>query len=206
MAGDRRRMKTVTLGITGASGVQYAFRLLEVLLQGKHKVDLIITRAGQIVVGMETSINLPGRAREQKKYLDDYYQAEPELLNVYGLEEWTAPMASGSTRTDAMVICPCTMGTLSQIAVGASSNLLERAADVMLKEKRKLIIVPRETPQSDIHLENMLKLSRMGTVILQANPGFYNQPDSVQDLIDFIVSRILDHMGIENDLQARWGE
>ncbi len=206
MAGDRRRMKTVTLGITGASGVQYAFRLLEVLLQGKHKVDLIITRAGQIVVGMETSINLPGRAREQKKYLDDYYQAEPELLNVYGLEEWTAPMASGSTRTDAMVVCPCTMGTLSQIAVGASSNLLERAADVMLKEKRKLIIVPRETPQSDIHLENMLKLSRMGTVILQANPGFYNQPDSVQDLIDFIVSRILDHMGIENDLQARWGE
>ena len=206
MAGDRRRMKTVTLGITGASGVQYAFRLLEVLLQGKHKVDLIITRAGQIVVGMETSINLPGRARGQKKYLDDYYQAEPELLTVYGLEEWTAPMASGSTRTDAMVICPCTMGTLSQIAVGASSNLLERAADVMLKEKRKLIIVPRETPQSDIHLENMLKLSRMGTVILQANPGFYNQPDSVQDLIDFIVSRILDHMGIENDLQARWGE
>ncbi len=199
-------MKTVTLGITGASGVQYAFRLLEVLLQGKHKVDLIITRAGQIVVGMETSINLPGRARGQKKYLDDYYQAEPELLTVYGLEEWTAPMASGSTRTDAMVICPCTMGTLSQIAVGASSNLLERAADVMLKEKRKLIIVPRETPQSDIHLENMLKLSRMGTVILQANPGFYNQPDSVQDLIDFIVSRILDHMGIENDLQARWGE
>lgn len=199
-------MKTVTLGITGASGVQYAFRLLEVLLQGKHKVDLIITKAGQIVVGMETSMNLPGRAKEQKKYLDDYYQAEPELLTVYGLEEWTAPMASGSTRTDAMVICPCTMGTLSQIAVGASSNLLERAADVMLKEKRKLIIVPRETPQSDIHLENMLKLSRMGTVILQANPGFYNQPDSVQDLIDFIVSRILDHMGIENDLQARWGE
>ena len=199
-------MKTVTLGITGASGVQYAFRLLEVLLQGNHKVDLIITKAGQIVVGMETSLKLPGRAKEQKKYLDDHYQANPELLTVYGLEEWTAPMASGSTRTDAMVVCPCTMGTLSQIAVGASSNLLERAADVMLKEKRKLVIVPRETPQSDIHLENMLKLSRMNAVILQANPGFYNQPESVQDLIDFIVSRILDHIGIENNLQPRWGE
>ena len=199
-------MKTVTLGITGASGVQYAFRLLQVLLQSEHKVDLIITKAGQIVVGMETSMSLPGRAKEQKKYLDDYYQADPTLLTVYGLQEWTAPMASGSARTDAMVVCPCTMGTLSQIAVGASSNLLERAADVVLKEKRKLIIVPRETPQSEIHLENMLKLSRMGTVILQANPGFYNQPESIQDLIDFIVSRILDHIGIENDLQPRWGE
>ena len=138
--------------------------------------------------------------------LCERYSASPEQLKVFGRDEWFAPVASGTNPADAMVVCPCTMGTLGSIAAGLSDNLIERAADVMLKENRKLIIVPREAPFSVIHLENMLKLARAGVVILPANPGFYHHPQSVDDVVDFIVARILDHLGIEHQLMARWGE
>jgi 4-hydroxy-3-polyprenylbenzoate decarboxylase len=124
---------------------------------------------------------------------------------VFGDEEWTSPVASGSGAPRTMIVCPCSMATISAIAVGASDNLLERAADVVIKEGGKLVIVPRETPFSAIHLENMLKLARLGVSILPANPGFYHRPTQVEELVDFIVSRVLDQIGVENDLMARWG-
>jgi len=202
---------TVVLGVTGASGVQYSFRLLEQLLKADCKVYLMISKAAQVVIGMETDLSLPGRASEIQKFLIDKYgiydpHVEKQRLEVFGEDEWTAPVASGSNFVDAMVICPCSMGALSAIACGASNNLLERAADVVLKERKKLVVVPRETPYSDIHLENMLKLSRMDVVIVDANPGFYNQPKSIDDLVDFVVAKILDQLKIEHELQPKWGE
>ncbi|MCK5335731.1 MAG: UbiX family flavin prenyltransferase [Gammaproteobacteria bacterium] len=198
--------KKIALAITGASGVQYGFRLLEILLKQNHHVYLMLSKAAQVVTGMESELKLPGRKSEQKKYLSELFLTDASLLDIFGDEEWTAPVASGSAKVDAMVVCPCTMSTLSQIACGASSNLMERAADVMLKERRKLVIVPRETPFSDIHLENMLKLSRMGAVMLPANPGFYNKPQTVSDIVDFMVARILDQLDIEQDLLPAWGQ
>ena len=198
--------KKIALAITGASGVQYGFRLLEILLKQNHHVYLMLSKAAQVVTGMESELKLPGRKSEQKKYLSELFQTDASLLDIFGDEEWTAPVASGSAKVDAMVVCPCTMSTLSQIACGASSNLMERAADVMLKERRKLVIVPRETPFSDIHLENMLRLSRMGVVVMPANPGFYNKPESVSDIVDFMVARILDQLDIEQDLLPAWGQ
>ena len=135
-----------------------------------------------------------------------YYKAKPDQIKIFAREQWTAPVASGSHRASHMVICPCTTGTLSAVAHGSSDNLIERAADVMMKECRKLIMVVRETPFSTIHLENMLKLSQVGVTILPANPGFYYQPQTINELVDFIVARILDHIGIEHTLMQRWGD
>lgn len=196
---------TIALGMTGASGAQYGFRLLQNLLAAEHQVYLMITKAAQVVIGMETDVEMPGRPVEMQRFLSDKYAASDEQLRVYGESEWTAPVASGSNDVDAMVVCPCSMGALSAIAYGASNNLLERAADVTLKERKKLVLVPRESPYSDIHLENMLKLSRMGAVIVDANPGFYNKPASVDDVIDFVVAKILDQLAVAHDLQPRWG-
>jgi flavin prenyltransferase len=198
--------QTISLAITGASGVQYGFRLLENLLKENQTVYLMVSKAAQVVISMETDIKLPGRAIDIQQYLVEKYRCYDIQLRVFGEDEWTAPVASGSSLIDAMAVCPCSMGTLSAIATGASNNLIERAADVMLKEHKKLIIVPRESPLSDIHLENMLKLSRMGAVSVDANPGFYNKAETVDDLVDFVVSKILDQLGVENDLQPRWGE
>lgn len=198
--------KIISLAITGASGVQYGFRLLEILLEKKHTVYLMVSKAAQVVIGMETDIALPGRSKDVQKFLVEKYDCDEKLLRVFGEDEWTAPTASGGGLVDAMVVCPCSMGALSAIATGASNNLIERSADVILKERRKLILVPRETPYSDIHLENMLKLSRMDAVILCANPGFYNKAETVDDLIDFVVAKILDQLDIKHQLQPRWGE
>jgi len=134
------------------------------------------------------------------------FGAESGALRVFGREEWFAPPASGSNPPDAMVVCPCTMATLAAVAGGLSQNLIERAADVVIKEGRKLVLVPRETPYSAIHLENMLKLARIGVCILPPNPGFYHHPQTVQDLVDFVVARILDQLGVPHALMARWGE
>ena len=203
---SNKTKQIISLAITGASGVQYGFRLLEILLQKNHTVYLMVSKAAQVVISMETDIKLPSRCKEMQQFLTEKHSCEEGLLQVFGEDEWTAPTASGGALVDAMVVCPCSMGALSAIACGASNNLIERSADVMLKEQRKLVLVPRETPYSDIHLENMLKLSRMGVVILCANPGFYNNAETIDDLIDFIVAKILDQLGVEHNLQPRWGE
>jgi 4-hydroxy-3-polyprenylbenzoate decarboxylase len=151
-------------------------------------------------------LRLPARAKEAQAFFAERFGAAPDQLSAFGREEWFAPVASGSNPADAMVICPCSMGTLAAVAQGLSDNLIERAADVMIKENRKLILVPRETPFSALHLENMLKLARLGVTILPANPGFYHHPQRVEDLIDFVVARILDQLGIDQQLMPRWGD
>ena len=201
----RKDERIVTVGMTGASGTQYGLRLVECLIKADYTVYLMFTKAAQIVVGSETDCKLPGRTAEQTRYLSTLYGAREGQLWVYGDEEWTSPVASGSGAPRRMVVCPASMATVSAIATGASENLLERAADVVIKERGHLVIVPRETPFSAIHLENMLKLSRLGVTILPANPGFYNQPTQVAELVDFIVARILDQLDVEHQLMKRWG-
>jgi 4-hydroxy-3-polyprenylbenzoate decarboxylase len=196
----------IALAITGASGSAYALRLLECLVGAGREIYLMISQAGRIVLKMESGLELPAQPGEVQAYLSDVFDAEPEQIQVFGRQQWLAPVASGSNPPEAMVVCPCTTGTLSAIACGASNDLMERAADVMLKERRKLILVVRETPFSEIHLEHMLKLSRMGVVIMPANPGFYHHPETVEDLVNFMVARVLDHLGVEQDLLPRWGE
>jgi 4-hydroxy-3-polyprenylbenzoate decarboxylase len=198
--------RTVCLAITGASGVQYGFRLLQQMLQENIRVYLMVSKAAHIVIGMETGMSLSARTADLQKQLCELYGCDASLLSVYGEQEWTAPPASGSNDIDAMVVCPCSMGALSAIATGASNNLIERGADTTLKERKKLIIVPRESPYSDIHLENMLKLSRMGAVIVDANPGFYHAPATVDDLVDFVVAKILDQLKLAHSLMPKWGE
>ena len=197
--------QTITLALTGASGMPYGICLLEMLLREGKQVYLLYSKVAQIVAQQEMNLALPSSAKETETFFNRLYQVPDGQLRVFGREEWFAPVASGSNPADAMVICPCTMGTMAAVAAGLSQNLIERAADVMLKEHRPLIIVPRETPFSVIHLENMLKLARSGAIILPANPGFYHHPQAVQDLVDFVAARILDHLGVKHDLIARWG-
>ena len=197
--------KPITLAITGASGSAYGLRLLQSLLDAKRRVYLLLSRPGQMVIKMETGLDLPNTPTDTQAYLSKHFQADEGQLQVFGREQWTAPVASGSNPPEAMVVCPCTTSTLSSIACGASNNLLERAADVMLKEQRKLILVVRETPFSAIHLENMLKLAQLGVVIMPACPGFYNNPQSIEEIIDFMVARVLDQLDIEHKLALRWG-
>lgn len=200
---DRER---ITLAITGASGAQYGLRLLQCLLAADKQVFVMISRAAQIVINTETDLKLPGTPSEQEAFLSKEYSAEEGQLKVFGREQWMAPVASGSGAPSKMVVCPCSTGTLSAVATGASNNLIERAADVALKERRQLILVPREAPYSEIHLEHMLKLTRMGTVVIPASPGFYNRPATVEDMIDFVVARILNQLDIDQSLLPRWGD
>jgi len=197
---------TITLALSGASGMAYGLRLLECLLTADCQVYLLVSQAAHIVAKQELGVALPARPLDLEKQLTESLHAREGQLRVFGREDWNAPVASGSNPADAMVVCPCSMGTLAAIAHGISDNLIERAADVMLKEQRKLILVPREAPFSTLHLENMLKLSKMNVVILPANPGFYHRPQSVEDIIDFVVARILDQLGIQHALMARWGD
>jgi 4-hydroxy-3-polyprenylbenzoate decarboxylase len=199
-------MKTITLAITGASGLPYAMRLLECLLQSGQHVNLVYSQAAQIVAKQELDFTLPNQPQDAEKILTERLEKFSGELRVYGRDDWYAPMASGSNPGDAMVICPCTMSTLGKIAGGISDDLIARAADVMLKEKHPLILVPRETPFSAIHLENMLRLAHAGAVILPPNPGFYHHPQSVPDIVDFVVARILDHLGVAQTLIKPWGE
>ncbi len=196
--------QAIALAITGASGSQYALRLLECLIQAQRKVYLMISQAGQLVLNIEADLDIPARATDAEIYLSQYLDAAEGQLRVFGRRQWTAPVVSGSNPPRAMVVCPCTTGTLGSIAAGISGDLIDRAADVMLKERRPLILVVRETPFSEIHLENMLKLSRMGAVIMPANPGFYLKPESIDDLVDFMVARILDHLRVPHRLAGRW--
>jgi flavin prenyltransferase len=195
----------VALAMTGASGAQYGLRLLECLLGAGCRVSLMISRPAQVVIGMETDLALPARPAEMRRFFCERHDVPESQLAVYGREEWTAPLASGSAAPDAMVVCPCTTATVSALATGASRSLLERAGDVVLKERRRLVLVVRETPFSTVHLENMLTLARAGAVIMPANPGFYHRPQGVEALVDFVVARVLDHLGLPQDLMPAWG-
>lgn len=195
----------IALAMTGASGAAYGLRLLEQLLAAGEQVYLMLSKPAQLVINMETDLQLPARTHDIEQVLSQRFHAAPQQLQVLGREEWTAPVASGSSVPKAMVICPCTSGTLSAIACGLSRSLIERAADVVLKERRQLILVHRETPLSSIHLENMLTLTRAGAMIMPANPGFYHRPQTLDDIVNFMVSRILDQLQIEHTLVPRWG-
>ena len=196
----------ITLAFTGASGAQYGLRLLECLLRAEREVHLLISDPARVVIGMETDFTLPGRNADARRYLAERFGVAEDRLQLFGQQEWTAPVASGSGAPKRMVICPCTSGTLASVAAGTSNNLIERAADVVLKEQGQLILVPREMPFSALHLENMLKLARLGAVIMPPSPGFYHRPQRVEDMVDFVVARVLDHLGVEQELAPRWGQ
>jgi flavin prenyltransferase len=198
--------KTIVVALTGASGMLYGLRLVESLVRAEARVFLLYSQAAHVVAKQELGIVLPPRPAEAERHFTERYGAKAGQIRAFGRDDWFAPVASGSNPADAMVICPCTTGTLAAVAMGLSDNLIERAADVMLKEGRKLVLVPRETPFSVLHLENMLTLARAGAIILPANPGFYHRPTRIEELVDFVVARILDHVGVENRLAGRWGE
>ncbi|MFC7370511.1 UbiX family flavin prenyltransferase [Fictibacillus iocasae] len=195
-------MKIFTVGITGASGAVYGVRLVQELLSSGHKVHLMVTEAGWQVfreeLGWDTS--------DREARIEEHFRSAKGLLHYHTLRDFNAPVASGSYQNDGMVIIPCSMGTLSGIAHGASGNLLERTADVMLKEGRKLVIVPRETPLNRIHLENMLKVTEAGGKIVPAMPAFYQLPKTMDDLINFLVGKVLDQLGVHHELFTRWGD
>jgi len=197
-------LRTLTIAMTGASGAPYTLRLLEICLQTDIHIQFICSQPGQIVLGMESDLKLTGSPQKIQQQLTARFDTDPSRISVFAKDQWTSPVASGSSVADAMVVCPCTMGSLAAIAAGTSENLIHRAADVIIKERKKLILVPRETPFSSIHLENMLKLSNLGVVILPPNPGFYQGVSQLSDIIDFVVARILDHLGIENEISPRW--
>ena len=197
--------RTITLAFTGASGMPYGLRLLECVLAAGCRVHLLYSPAAQIVAKQECDLVFPTQPREAQRFFGARFSAAEGQLVVYAREDWMSPVASGSNPADAMVVCPCSMGTLAAIAAGLADNLIERAADVMLKERRTLVLVPRETPLSVIHLENMTRLARAGAVILPPAPGFYTHPQTVEDLVDFVVARILDQLHVPHTLVPRWG-
>ncbi|MFQ5442319.1 MAG: UbiX family flavin prenyltransferase [Thermodesulfobacteriota bacterium] len=209
-------MAAYIVALTGASGAVYGLRLIDELLKRGDDVDMIISPAGFLILNHELGLVLKdldvveavkGFIRKNRRGGRRGVRGKSEgALNYYPADLLTAPLASGSSLRRKMVLCPCSMGTLSRIASGASGNLIERAADCVLKERGDLILVPRETPLNSIHLENMLKLSRAGAVILPAMPGFYSGPSKIGDLVDFIVGKILDVLGIENNLYMRWNK
>lgn len=198
--------RRITLAWTGASGFAYGLRLLDCLLAAGCRVDLLVSQTARIVARQELDLALPAAGEELVAALRRHLGREEGDLVAYGREEWFAPAASGSNPAEAMVVCPCTMGALAAIAHGLADNLIERAADVMLKERRPLILVPRETPLSLIHLRNMTRLAEAGATLLPANPGFYHRPATVAEVVDFVVARVLDQLGVAHGLMARWGE
>ncbi len=198
-------MSTFTVAITGASGAPYALRLLQVLVQNGHSIYLCISGDGLKILNDEAGILLKGSETEIQNAFEHLLDAKEGQLRYFDEDNMYTPIASGSTPVDAMVVIPCSMKALGAIANGLASNLIERAADVTLKERRKLVVVPRETPLSAIHLRNMLALAEAGCHILPAMPGFYHRPKHLQDIVDFVVGRVLDAMGVENSIAPRWG-
>jgi 4-hydroxy-3-polyprenylbenzoate decarboxylase len=197
--------KTVCLAISGASGFQYAVRLLQCLLEQNATVHLVISDAAKEVARLECGYEIPLLAHAQPAFFRALIDCQKGILHAYEQKDWLSPIASGSARMDAMVVCPCSTGTLSAIANGASDNLIERGATVCLKEHRRLLIVPREMPVSAIQLEHMHKLACLGVRMLPASPGFYHKPQTINDLIDFVVARILQQLDMPQDLVPQWG-
>lgn len=195
----------ITLAFSGASGAPYGLALLQALVDANVQIFLLISSAARVVLATEENIQVPANTEKATEFFTQRCNATERQIQVFGKEEWFSPVASGSAAPKQMVVCPCSTGTLSAIANGASDNLIERSADVVLKERGQLILVPRETPYSSLHLENMLKLSNLGVTIMPASPGFYHQPKSIGDLVNFMVARILDHLNIEQKLIAKWG-
>ena len=189
---------------TGASGSVYGLRLISELLRSGGRVSLILTSAGRQVLNHETGLEWSAEIKVQRQQVQEYFASI--AVDCLAIDDFWAGAASGSAAADAMIIAPCSMGTLGRIAAGLSGNLLERAADVMLKERRSLLLVPRETPFNNIHLENLLRLSQSGAVILPAMPGFYHGPETIEDLVDFVVGKILDQLDVQHSLFTRWGE
>jgi 4-hydroxy-3-polyprenylbenzoate decarboxylase len=189
----------IVMAFTGASGAPYGIRLLRQLVGAKRRVSLIVSSHGLRLLRTETGI-------EDAKGLRAAVGAKPfdAYVSMFDDTDRGAAPASGSAKSAGMVICPCSMGTLASIAAGTSRSLVERAADVTLKERRPLVLVPRETPLSAIHLENMLRVTRAGAVVLPAAPGFYHRPKTIEQLVDFVVARVLDHLGVEHTLVPRW--
>ena len=203
-------MSRFFVGITGASGHAYTARLVRALLEVGHDVDLSITGAGVKVLRHELGLDAGSGGTELGVAVAGWVPAEPSGVSAVGElrcfpgEAIEAPASSGTSLTGGVILCPCSMGTLARVSVGFSSNLVERAADVALKEHRPLVLVPRETPLSEIHLENMLRLARLGARVLPASPGFYHDPHSVEDLVDQVVGKVLDALGVEHVVGARW--
>ena len=197
-------MKKYILGISGGSGGLYSISVLKGIVNAGHKCYLVTSKPGRRILSLETDTKLSGNADKDKKILVEKFNFNEDLLEVIDENDVGASIASGSFRTSGMAIVPCSTGSLGSLANGISRGLIERAADVCLKERRKLIIVPREAPYATVHLENMTKLSSWNTIIIPASPGFYNHPETIDDLIDFIIARILDHIGIDNEIGKRW--
>ncbi|MBM4405201.1 MAG: UbiX family flavin prenyltransferase [Chloroflexi bacterium] len=197
-------MRTYVIGITGASGAPYARQVLRGLLERGCHVNLIVSPAGERVVAIELGLQMKGGRAARQEQWADYLAVGKGSLELLPHKDFAASISSGSSPFDGMAVVPCSMGTVGRIAHGLSTNLIERAADVALKEKRRLVIVPRETPLNLIHLRNMTALAEAGAEILPAMPGFYHLPKSVDDLVNSVAGRILDRLGVENDLYAQW--
>jgi len=196
--------RRLIVGMTGASGVIYGVRLVRALLESNLSVALVISEPARIVLREELAVTLENLTPEEE-LVEIFGNFPAERLTAYAPKDFSAPMASGSYPVRGMIVMPCSMGTLGAIASGISQNLIHRAADCVLKEGRKLVLVPRETPLNAIHLENMLKLSRMDARIVPAMPAFYHKPKSMDDLINFVVGKVLDQLGVEHELFERWG-
>lgn len=201
---ENHDIRYFVVALTGASGSIYGLKLINELLRAGERVSLILTSTGRQVMYHETGLDWSADITEQRHQVQEHFASI--AVDCLAIDDFWAGAASGSAAADGMIIIPCSMGTAGRIAAGLSGNLLERAADVMLKERRQLILVPRETPFNTIHLENLLRLSRAGAVILPAMPGFYHGPEKIDDLVDFVVGKVLDQLGVEHALFERWGE
>jgi len=195
----------IIIAMTGASGAPYALRLIQRLARQKIQLHLLISDAARVVLDKESDLILSADLETMAKELADFLDIDVKYMTCWGNKDWMSPVASGSSDMQDMVVVPCSMGSLARIATGASSNLIERATDVMMKERKNLVLVPRETPLSEIHLGHMLTLSKMGVRMIPAMPGFYHQPESIADLVDFMVDRIMDHVGVDDGGAKRWG-
>ena len=204
MTANNSQIRHFVVAITGASGSVYGLRLISELLRSGERVSLILTSAGRQVMNHETGLEWSAEIKLQRQQVQEHFASI--AVDCLAIDDFWAGAASGSAAADAMIVAPCSMGTLGRIAAGLSGNLLERAADVMLKERRPLLLVPRETPFNNIHLENLLRVSQSGAVILPAMPGFYHGPQTIEDLVDFVVGKILDQLDVQHSLFTRCGE
>jgi 4-hydroxy-3-polyprenylbenzoate decarboxylase len=201
----QQQHKPIIIAMTGASGAPYALRLIQRLARQEIQLHLLISDAARVVLDKESNFILSADLNTMADEIADFLAIDAKYLTCWGNKDWMSPVASGSADMQDMVVVPCSMGSLARIATGASGNLIERATDVMMKERKNLVLVPRETPLSEIHLTHMLSLSKMGVRIIPAMPGFYHQPESIADLVDFMVERIMDHLGVDDTQALRWG-